>query len=75
MKCIETAMNETEFKPRKKWWGFTDSGKRYLCRYNHVMAIFSESEVLFAGWETKTDRAGVENAIEIFNKRKKKFSS
>jgi hypothetical protein len=73
MKNITKAMNETEFKPRAKWWGFTDgNGKRYLCRYYHVFAIFSKTKVLFSTYETRTDKAGVEFAIKYFNEKLKK---
>jgi hypothetical protein len=74
MKVIIKAMNETEFKPRPKWWGFVKDGKRYLCRYNHIFAIFSKTKVLFYEWETRTDKAGVEFAIKYFNENKNKLS-
>jgi hypothetical protein len=67
MKVIIKAMNETEFKPRAKWWGFVKNGKRYLCRYNHIFAVFSKDKVIFSSWETRTDKAGVEFAIKYFN--------
>ena len=67
MKVIIKAMNETEFKPRAKWWGFVKNGKRYLCRYNHIFVVFSKTKVLFSSWETRTDKAGVEFAIKYFN--------
>lgn len=65
---------ETEFKPRAKWWGFIKDGKRYLCRYNHVFAIFSETEVLYYNYETRTDKAGVEFALKYFEENLKKSS-
>lgn len=74
MKVIIKAMNETEFKPRAKWWGFVKDGKRYLCRYNHVFAIFSETEVLYYNYETRTDKAGVEFALKYFTENLKKPS-
>ena len=71
MKCIIKAMQETEFKPRAKWWGYVDkTGRRYLCRYNHVFAIFSQTEVIWHSYETKTDKAGVLFAIDYFKKSK-----
>ena len=67
MKCIIKAMNETEYKPRPKWWGFVDEkGNRFLCRYNHVFAMFSQTEVIWYDYETKTDKAGVLFAIKYF---------
>lgn len=72
MKVIIKAMNETEFKPRAKWWGFVKDGKRYLCRYNHIFAVFSKSKVLFSDWQTRTDKAGVEFAIKYFNEQVEK---
>ena len=41
MKCIEKAMNENSKKPKNGWWGFCKDDKRYLCRYHHIFAIFS----------------------------------
>ena len=64
-------MNETEFRPRAKWWGFVKEGKRYLCRYNHVFAVFSDKEVLFSNYETRTDKAGVEFALKYFKENLK----
>ena len=64
-------MNQTEFKPRAKWWGFVKEGKRYLCRYNHVFAVFSDKEVLFSNYETRTDKAGVEFALKYFKENLK----
>jgi hypothetical protein len=66
MKCIIKAMNENT-QPKKKWWGFLKGNKRYLCRYHHIFAIFSETEVLYYNYETKTDKAGVMFAINYFN--------
>ena len=70
MKCIIKAMNETKYKPIPKWWGYVENGKRFLCRYNHVFAIFSETEVLWYGYQTKTDKAGVLFAIKYFQTNK-----
>ena len=71
MKCIIKAMNETEFKPRAKWWGYVENGRRYLCRYNHIFAIFSDTQVLWYGYQTKTDKAGVLFAIKYFQNTNK----
>ena len=70
MKCIIKAMNETKYKPRPKWWVYVENGKRFLCRYNHVFSIFSETEVLWYGYQTKTDKAGVLFAIKYFQTNK-----
>lgn len=74
MNVIIKAMKETEYKPRAKWWGFlvgTNSRKkRYLMRYHHCFAVFSKDAVLYANWETKTDKAGVVFAIEYFYRNK-----
>lgn len=61
-------MNENEFKPRAKWWGFVKDNKRYLCRYNHVFACFDlkNNKVEWATYETITDKRGVEFAIKYF---------
>ena len=69
MKVIIKAMNETKYKPRKGWWGFVKDGKRYLCRYNHIFGIFSDSEILFTNYETRTDKAGVNFAINYFQQK------
>ena len=68
MKCIIKAMSETELKPREKWWGFVSKtdGYRYLCRYNHIFAVFSSTEVIYSSYETITDKRGVEFAIKYF---------
>jgi hypothetical protein len=72
MKIIIKAMQETKFQPRKKWWGFTKDGKRYLCRYNHIFAVFSDTKVLFTDYQTRTDKAGVDFAVKYFNENLKK---
>ena len=74
MKAIEKAMNETEFKPRPRWWGFVNSGKRFLCRYNHVFACFDleSKRVEWAKYETITDKRGVLFAIKYFNENEKR---
>ena len=64
MKCIIKAMQETEFKPRAKWWGFVKENKRYLCRYNHIFCVFENEKVLYATYETKTDKIGVQFALK-----------
>ena len=70
MKAIIKAMNETEFKPRAKWWGFVKDDKRYLCRYNHVFACFDlkNNKIEWAKYETITDKRGVLFACEYFKK-------
>jgi hypothetical protein len=74
MKCIIKAMQETEYKPRKKWWGYVSStnGCRYLCRYNHIFAVFSNNETLYHNYETVTDKRGVLFAINYFQNNLKK---
>jgi hypothetical protein len=67
MKCIIKAMNE-DSKPKKRWWGFLKDNKRYLCRYNHILAIFSKTKILYYNYETKTDKTGVMFAINYFQK-------
>jgi len=59
-------MNETEYRPRAKWWGFVAGDFRYLMRYHHTFAIFSKERVLWAAYETKTDKQGVEFALRYF---------
>jgi hypothetical protein len=73
MKCIERAMSETEKRPRAGWWGFVarETGHRYLMRYHHCFAIFSGGQVLHATWKTITDKRGVEDALRIFEERKR----
>ena len=70
MKVIIKALNETEYKPRKKWWGFVRNGLRYLCRYNHIMCIFEGKKLVYKFYETKTDKVGVEFAIKHINNDK-----
>jgi hypothetical protein len=72
MKCIVKAMNETEYKPRAKWWGFVIGDFRYLCRYNHIFCVFSKTKVIYSHHETVTDKAGVNFAIKYFNENLKK---
>ena len=69
MKNIIKAMNETEFKPRPKWWGFVKDDKRYLCRYNHILGIFNiiTKKIEYYDYETITDKRGVEFAIKYWN--------
>ena len=80
MQIIRNAMHETEFKPRGKWWGFVKDNYRYLCRYNHIFACFDlkKNRVVYAKYETITDKRGVEFAVQYFNeivKRYGKFKS
>ena len=70
VKNIIKAMGETKFRPRPKWWGFVKDQKRYLMRYNHCFAIFSETEVLYYDYETITDKRGVEFALKYFQENK-----
>jgi hypothetical protein len=72
MKCIVKAMSETEYKPRAKWWGFVSvkNGYRYLCRYNHVFVVFSNTDVLYSNYETITDKRGVDFSIKLFQEQK-----
>lgn len=72
MKVIIKAMNDIKYRPRKGWWGFVKDDKRYLCRYNHVFIVFSENEILFKNYETTTDKAGVNFAINYFQQKLKK---
>jgi hypothetical protein len=74
MKCIIKAMQETEYKPRKKWWGYVSNtnGCRYLCRYNHIFGVFSSKEVIYSNYETVTDKKGVLFAINYFENNLKK---
>jgi hypothetical protein len=69
MQNIIKAMNETQFKPRTKWWGFVKDDFRYLCRYNHIFACFDlkNKKVVYAKYETITDKRGVEFAVKYFN--------
>lgn len=67
MKVIVKALKETEFKPRKKWWGFVKDGRRFLCRYHHIMAIFENNQPVYTFHETRTDKAGVHFAVKYLN--------
>lgn len=73
MNVIIKAMKETKYKPRAKWWGFVSGANRYLMRYHHCFAVFSKDAVLYANWETKTDKAGVLFAIKYFKENIKKI--
>jgi len=65
MKSIVEALRQTEYRPRKRWWGFKKDGLQYLCRYNHVMCVFDPSgDLLYKYQLTRTDKAGVEFAIK-----------
>jgi hypothetical protein len=72
MKCIIKAMQETEYKPRKKWWGYVSNGRRYLCRYNHIFGVFTNTEIVYSNYETITDKRGVLFAINYFENNQKK---
>ncbi len=68
---ITRAMQETEFKPRAKWWGFVKDGKRFLMRYQHTMAVFDEAakQILYVfpeAQQTVTDKRGIAAALEYF---------
>jgi hypothetical protein len=67
MKNIIKALQETEYKPRAKWWGFVKDDKRYLCRYNHIFFVCDKNDILYSNYETITDKRGVEFAIKYFN--------
>ena len=68
MKCILRALEENRRTPRQGWWGFEEGGHRYLMRYHHRLAVFAldPKAVLYAAYETRTDRRGVEWAINHF---------
>lgn len=72
MKCIEKAMSETRFRPRKGWWGFVKDDYRFLMRYEHVIAAFNMKtrDVEYTYTCTRTDKAGLNNAIEIWSKQR-----
>lgn len=67
MKTIIKALEQRDFKPRKKWWGFVKENKRFLCRYQHIMVIFENNTPVYVYQETKTDKAGVSFAIKYMN--------
>jgi hypothetical protein len=73
MQNIIKAMNETEFKPRAKWWGFVKDGKRYLCRYQHMFLVCDKDKILYSNSETVTDKRGVNYAIKYYNENKDKM--
>jgi hypothetical protein len=73
MKNITKALQETEFKPRPKWWGFVNDGKRYLCRYNHVFLVMDKDNILYKDYQTVTDKRGVMFAIDYYNRNKSKM--
>jgi hypothetical protein len=73
MQNIIKAMNETEFKPRAKWWGFVKDGKRYLCRYQHMFLVCDKDKILYSNYETVTDKRGVNYAIKYYNENKNKM--
>lgn len=63
MKAIVKALSETEYKPRPKWWGFRKGNRQFLCRYNHIIAVFENNEPIYTFYETRTDKAGLLFAI------------
>ena len=71
MKCIEKAMTENARKPRKGWWGFVKDDMRFLMRYGHIIAAFNikTGDIDYTYSCTRTDRAGLANAIEIWSKQ------
>ena len=73
MKCIEKAMTENARKPRKGWWGFTKDSYRFLMRYGHIIAAFNmeTGKADYTYTCTRTDRAGLNNAITIWNKNER----
>ena len=73
LKCIEKALTENEYKPRKKWWGYLKNGTRFLMRYNHCLASFTEAKIVHAVYQTKTDKQGVECAINMWKENKIKY--
>ena len=69
MKCIIAALSQTEFRPRKRWWGYVDENKHFhLMRYGHTLAIFctQTGNILMVQYCTRTDKAGVGFAISHF---------
>jgi regulation of enolase protein 1 (concanavalin A-like superfamily) len=74
MKNIIKAMSEKTYKPRPKWWGFVKDGHRYLMRYHHCFAIFTQNEVVYYNYETITDKRGVMFAIKYFEENKDKIN-
>ena len=69
MKAIIKALSETEYKPRAKWWGFEKHGHQFLCRYHHLMAVFKNGEAVFTFAETRTDKAGLNFAIQYMKNK------
>ena len=63
MKCIINALAQKEYKPKRRWWGFVEGECQFLCRYNHVFVIWRGKDVIFANYETFTDRIDVAFAI------------
>lgn len=68
MKVIEQALKEaltsTMQVPRAGWWGFKSGDMHYICRYGHVMIKFTSTDSFVETCETRTDRAGVKDALE-----------
>lgn len=69
MKVIDTAFNEaiskTPAKPRGGWWGCYKDGVYFIMRYQHYMIRFNESQYKVFTNETRTDAAGINNAIQL----------
>ena len=69
MKVIDVAFQEaisnTPPKPRKGWWGCGKDGVFYIMRYQHTMVTFNKTAHRICTNETRTDTAGINNAIEL----------
>lgn len=73
-KIIIKALQQSVFKPKKKWWGFKKDGLQYLCRYNHIMCVFDKSKPIYLYQETKTDKIGISFAIKyMYNEYSKVY--
>lgn len=69
MKVIDTAFQEAidnvPPNPRKGWWGCGKDGVHYIMRYQHTMVTFNKTDYRICTNETITDKAGIDNAIEL----------
>lgn len=65
MKVIVKALRETDYRPRKGWWGYCTYQMNYLMRYGHIMLEWTPGKVHAVFAETRTDIAGVNYAIEL----------
>lgn len=69
MKVIDTAFNEAVTKtppaPRTGWWGCFKDDVYYIMRYQHTMVTFNKTSYRICTNETRTDTAGINNAIEL----------